>query len=254
MTSAKKDDVKKFWEERGLIEGYGGTNDVVLQKIEEQALVGAVPRGSRVCDIGCGDGQAIYKLYKEHACTGLGIDYSENFIKQCREKFEKPDLKFVCMDIRSLGPDAGTFDVVITKRCLINLENADEQRQVFGRILSILKPGGLYLMVESFVDGNEKLNEVREPLGLTKMAAPWHNVYMRLTDTAAWEKDFPVKLEKISHFSSTYYFLSRVVNAKLAHDKGEEPSYDSEINKLALSLPSFGEYGATKMLVWKKVS
>ncbi len=247
-----REKVKNFWEDRGLIEGSGGTNDIILQKIEERTLLEAVPKNSYVCDIGCGDGHALHRLHTENGCTGIGVDYSENFIAQCQVYYKTPALKFMCKDIRALDRDIGPFDVVMSKRCLINLENEDEQKHIFGKILEIVKPGGLYIMIESFVDGNEALNALREPLGLTRMESPWHNVYLRLPHVQDWEKSFPVQLGQVSHFSSTYYFLSRVINAKLAQDRGEEPRYDSDINMLALNLPPFGEFGATKMLIWKK--
>ena len=65
-------------------------------------------------------------------------------------------------------------------------------------------------------------------------------------------KDILVMLEEVRFISSTYAFLSRVVNAWLAKKEGEEPSYDAPVNKLALELPAFGGIGQTKIWVWRK--
>jgi hypothetical protein len=60
-------------------------------------------------------------------------------------------------------------------------------------------------------------------------------------------------LEKIIHVSSTYHFLSRVVNAKLASDSGETLNYDAAINLLAARLPQeIGEFGPVKACIWRK--
>lgn len=60
-------------------------------------------------------------------------------------------------------------------------------------------------------------------------------------------------VERVVHVSSTYHFLSRVVNAKLAADSGEELHYDAAINLLAAQLPQgIGEYGPVKACIWRK--
>ncbi len=254
MTDDKRDmsKVRSFWNERGKMERVGGTNDQIAQEIEEKILLARVPENAHVCDIGCGDGNLLFQLHAQKQCHGIGVDYSQPFIEQCNENNTSKSLKFEWHDIAQLDGSLGPFDVVITKRCLINLENLEAQKAAFGKIINLLKPTGIYLMVEAFDDGNEKLNELRIPLGLEPMKAPWHNLYFKLDDVLNWAREFPVKLQELSHFSSTYYFLSRVVNAKIARDNNEDPRYDSEINKVALDLPPYGEFGATKLLIWGK--
>ena len=53
-------------------------------------------------------------------------------------------------------------------------------------------------------------------------------------------------------YSSTYYFLSRVVNAAVAAEAGEDPDYDSFINRLALKLPPMGDMGQGKIWLWRR--
>jgi hypothetical protein len=62
-------------------------------------------------------------------------------------------------------------------------------------------------------------------------------------------------VEKIINFSSFYYLASRVINAKISQEQGIEPSYDSEINRVAAmcsSLSCFGDFGPLKLFVLRK--
>jgi hypothetical protein len=62
------------------------------------------------------------------------------------------------------------------------------------------------------------------------------------------------KLIEVIPYSSTYYFLSRVVNAWLANQKEIEPNYNSKINKLAFKLPLIGDCAQGKIYLYKKIS
>jgi len=61
-------------------------------------------------------------------------------------------------------------------------------------------------------------------------------------------------LEEVVPFSSTYHFLSRVVYASLARDKGEELKYDSDINILACKLPIVGNFGPVRLWQWRRMN
>jgi len=84
---------------------------------------------------------------------------------------------------------------------------------------------------------------------LPEITAAWHNRYMRDEELATVDC---LKLEKVVDFSSTYYFLSRVVNAYLAAKEGREPEYDSPLNQMALFLPSMGGLGQNRIWLWRK--
>ena len=194
----------------------------------------------------------------ENSCIGLGLDYAENLLELAKkavvEKGLAGRLKFRSGNVLKLGEELGSFKHIITQRCLINLENKEQQKTAFGLIIEHLNPGGHYYMIEAFNDGNRELNVLREKFGLEPMTSPWHNLYFALNDVLEWQIDFPVEPVKVSHFASTYYYLSRVVYAKLAADRGEELRYDSDINRLSLDLPPMGEFGATKLIIWKRKS
>ena len=61
-----------------------------------------------------------------------------------------------------------------------------------------------------------------------------------------------VNLVAVEHISSSYYFVSRVINAWLAKENGEEPQYDAVVNRLGLELPELGDLGQTKLWIFVK--
>ncbi len=155
-------------------------------------------------------------------------------------------------DIRELE-NGDDYDLIYTERVLINLPDWEAQRKSITTITNLLRPGGAYVMCETSQDGLIALNELRERIGLPRITPPWHNRYLR--DSEIEQLSIPgVVLEGIRYYSSTYYFLSRIVNAWLAAREGKEPDYEAPVNQLALSLPSIGEMGQGRIWLWRRVS
>jgi hypothetical protein len=108
-------------------------------------------------------------------------------------------------------------------------------------------------MCENSQDGLDQINSLRQRVGLSGITPPWHNRYLR--DAELEQASFPgTKLEGVNTYSSTYYFLSRIVNAWLAAQGGREPDYDDPINQLALRLPSIGSLGQGRIWLWRKAT
>ena len=91
---------------------------------------------------------------------------------------------------------------------------------------------------------------MRKKINLPEIQEPWHNNYIDEERLDGESLDLTL-IDKI-YFSSTYYFLSRIVNAHLSNLNNEKPSYDSPINKLALKLPYFGETAQSVLWIWEK--
>src|SRR5262249_7913923 len=156
-------------------------------------------------------------------------------------------------DVGRLEGYAGRFDLVYTERTLINLPDWPAQRAAIAGLVGCLDAGGLFVMCENSKDGLDEINRFRACLGLAKITPPWHNRYLRDAELA--ELSFPgVAFEGVEYYSSTYYFLSRVVNAWLAAQEGKEPSYEAPINQLALRLPPLGEFGQGRIWKWRRTA
>lgn len=249
-----KMNVVDFWNNRANLGEAAGTQDVILKRLEISELLKRVPFGSRVLDVGCGNGITLQALAKQNNCRGIGIDFAESMIQAAQASNIYDRISFQVCDITTLNlPDLpGPFDVGISERCLINLPDFYAQKRAFLAITDRLKPGGRYFMVENFYDGLVKLNALRALVGLGAMEPPWHNLYFHEDDIKRWESSSLV-LEQVVPFTSTYYFLSRVVYARLAEDSGEKLRYESPINLLAPQLPVLGDVGATRLWVWRRV-
>ncbi len=254
----QSDNILQFWNERASLGHLAGTNDFVLTEIEERFLENFVPRGSRVLDIGCGNGDTLIRLAKEKSCSGVGFDFSDKMVATARSSIAAASLDAeIAVHQASVPPVPnlwGSFPLVYSQRCLINLTSVSAQRDAVHSVAEILDPGGTYVMIECFNEGGEETNLLRRRLGLQPIEAPWHNLFLDLHQVKSWSSP-SYFVERVVHISSTYHFLSRVVYAKLAERSGEPLRYDSQINLLAKDLPQeIGEFGPVKACIWRKAN
>ncbi len=260
MTS---EEVCKFWDERANLGLLAGTNDVKLKQLEMEILTEYVGAGETVLDLGCGNGVLTFLLAEKTSREITGVDFSSEMIRRALEERDKRNyssskINFFVHDLRKLDglPDSlrNHFDVVITERALINLQTWEEQKKAIEQIVTLVKPGGRYLMCENSADSLSRLNELRKHSGLPEITPPWHNRYLR--DQEVSRLKCATLLEQ-RNFTSLYYLISRVFNALLAKEAETEPSYDSPINNAAVSLSRFKEFelmdlGQTKLWVFEK--
>lgn len=245
----------EFWDSRAQLGGTAGTYDFPLKHLELQQILEIIPAGASVLDSGCGNGETLIKLAQEKNCRGVGIDFSEQMLALAQASSASANLterlSFRVGSMPGISDDLGEFDYALTERSLINLDSEATQHRAFLEIMSHVKPGGYYLMIESAIQGLERTNELRKLLDLERMDPPWHNVFLDEEAVPNWATA-EFSLEKVIPFSSTYHFLSRVVYARLAQDKGEELKYDSDINMLACRLPVVGNFGPVRLWLWHR--
>lgn len=82
-----------------------------------------VPPGSRVLDLGCGDGALLELLQRERGCTGYGIEIADENVLAC----VKRGVNVIQLNLDeglSLFED-GSFDVVLQVDTLQHLRNAE---------------------------------------------------------------------------------------------------------------------------------
>jgi len=245
----------KFWQSRADLGDTAGTNDFPLKNLELELILQRVRPGSTVLDLGCGNGQTLLRLAQQNRCTGLGIDFSEKMVREaeaaCKAAGCVEKLQFKIGSILNPPSAIGEYDYALTERSLINLDSLAQQQQAFLEIMRHVVRGGYYLMIESSIQGLERTNKLRQQLGLEKIDPPWHNLFIDEAAVLGWPTD-EYLLEEVYPFTSTYHFLSRVVYAKLASDRGEELKYDSDINKLACKLPPIGDFGPVRLWLWHR--
>lgn len=213
----------------------------------------------RILEIGCGNGYTSEEIYKRlNVNSMVCIDYCDDLINIAKKRKTK-NVTYEIGDVLALKFDDSSFDIVFTERCLINLVNLEKQKMALEEIRRILKKGGIYIMVESFVESLENLNLARKEVGIEQIPQPFHNLYFEKRKLFELIKG---KFEEISHteeelkdcnnFLSTYYFASRVLYPALIAGK-REMQYNTKFVEFFKHLPPYGDYGYIKMFVFKKL-
>ncbi|WP_042422161.1 methionine biosynthesis protein MetW [Comamonas granuli] len=104
----------------------------MTEKATMQALARLVPEGSRVLDLGCGDGSMLAYLQRERACTGYGIEIADANVLACVRRG---------VNVIQLNLDEGlamfgdaSFDVVLQIDTLQHLRNAEVMLRETARV------------------------------------------------------------------------------------------------------------------------
>jgi ubiquinone/menaquinone biosynthesis C-methylase UbiE len=255
--------VQEFWQDRARQENVDASEvthrDIWQRWLEIETIKPLLKPNDRVIDIGCGNGyttKRIARLVREI----VGADYSDEMIRRAQsepwpeESAGAADkASFQVCDVLELSPEfAGTFDVAITERCLINLSSWEQQQQALANIASVLNPGGRLIFIEGSKNGRDQLNEIRMQAGLDVMPTVWHNIDFEEQQLLEYTSQF-FEVDKQLHFG-VYDFIARVVHPLTVAP--EQPKYDARINQvaaqLALQSQEYGHISRVLFLVLKK--
>lgn len=260
MNLQNTEKIKEFWDTRAsadnLPEQEVTHRDVWQRWLEIEMIKKFLRQNDRALDVGCGNGYTTRRL-APLVSEIVGADYSSEMIKRAVE-IDGPDraslnISFHVQDVLTLGPEHfGLFDVALSERCLINLASREEQEHAIANIASVIKPGGRFIFIEGSQQGRAGLNEMRESVGLEKMAPVWHNLDFDEPSTLKYLDKFFIVEEKL-HFG-VYDFVARVAHPLIVAPKA--PEYDSRINEvaaqLALHSQEFGSISRVLFLVLTK--
>jgi ubiquinone/menaquinone biosynthesis C-methylase UbiE len=265
-TAKSKDEIRTYWESRArenVKSPQATTNDVYLRKLEVRTFIDTITElkleAAEAMDVGCGDGYTTLNVAAAlpHLRV-LGIDYSQNMIDSAQEALhENPELarrlQFKVGDATNLDESCGdaTFDLVMTDRCLINLTSIESQTAAISQIANHTKPGGYYVGIENFVEGQESMNRMRAAVGLPEIPIRWHNLFFNEEDFLQATKPF-FDLVCFKEFSSSYYFATRVIYSAMCQMRGEQPDYEHEIHQLAINLPATGQFSPIRMAILRR--
>lgn len=216
--------------------------DYNLRELEIKTAAEYMHDGCKILDVGCGLGYAVIKyasLFKIEAC---GIDYASNMIKGARKLLKQNrvsllgTVSFQKASVLKLPYEKNYFDVVTSSRCLMALLDWNLQKKAIEEVHRVLKPGGIFVLMEGTFEGLTKLNKTRKMFGLEEISADTSRRLCTLkfkeNDLLAFCKPFFI-IENIQRFGM-YYFLTRVVHPLLVAPG--EPRYDHRINEIALQI------------------
>ena len=103
-------------------------SDAVIQ----HAIAELVPKGSRVLDLGCGDGAMLDYLQRNRGCTGYGIEIDDANVLACVARGVNV-IQLNLEDGLAIFEDA-SFDVVLQIDTLQHLRNAETKLRETARV------------------------------------------------------------------------------------------------------------------------
>lgn len=249
----RAEEIKQYWNERAVTSlETATTNDVYLRRVEAYALSQVIRKHSPgfVADVGSGDGRTTHRVALEFpSTTFVGYDFAPEMVRMARDRWKMSNLVFFGGDISF--PLPVKHGLIYTTRCLINLPSWNDQIRAILNIHQSLCEGGIYVMIENFMEGQIALNEQRHKYGLPEIAVRGHNLFFR-RDPLITIVSSLFKILDECNISSTYYLATRVLYARICMDRGEDPDYTSTHHRLAAELPWAGEYGPVRMIVMQK--
>lgn len=169
-----------------------------------EEIIGYVPKGSTVLDIGCGSGLTLALMAaRGRQIDGHGFDPSEGAIALAHDMVGKLDgsgskLTFEYRDARASWPE-GTFDVVSMQDVIHHVSSSQTvQKEVFDRACASVRPGGIFIYKDMSL----------RPL--------WRNFFCRLHDLIiAREWIYPIPVATVERWAADNGFTVEV--AKTAH-------------------------------------
>ena len=246
------DQIRSYWDKQAEKHGasYLATMpDKYAKDLEIESISRFLRDGMAVLDAGCGNGYSTFAYAKMYDIEIVGLDYSKQMIVQAEAHNNNDRVQFICADVLEMPFGDCTFDMVLTDRCLTNLTTRPMQEKALQEIHRVLKPGGAYIMCENTQQGLSALNDVREHAGLPRIEMRWHNLYLDEGHILPFaETLFTVREER--NFASFYYLASRIINARISQEQGQEPRYDHDINRVAALVSAHidcGNYSSLKL-------
>lgn len=123
---------------------------------EQQAsvdwLVQHLPSKATILDIGCGTGRPVCSTLAAAGHSALGIDISSAMIDAARRNVLNAN--FEKADIKTFTPSEGTkYDAVTVYFSLIASVTQQEIKDVFAKVYTWLKPGGVFVFATVPISG-----------------------------------------------------------------------------------------------------
>lgn len=170
------DRIVGYWDDRSP-----GFSEYTLDEIRDRGdsiasgIIGRLgaAEGSRVLDLGCGPGSLSIPLARRGMLVH-GVDYSEGMLSRARANSEAmgTSIEFSRMDAQDLLLPDGSFDHVVSRDLLWNLERPED---TYREILRVLRPGGTCVVM----DGNYYHGRVGGGDGTDRPSGRGHESYNR---------------------------------------------------------------------------
>lgn len=120
-----------------------------------RVIDGAVEEVGKILDLGCGDGVLSAAVIARHPrAEATLVDFSAPMLREARTRFTGPARKVNLVEADFSTPgwvksvrSAGPFDAVVSGYA-IHHQRDERKRELYGEILGLLRPGGVFLNME----------------------------------------------------------------------------------------------------------
>jgi len=249
--------------------------DRVIRETEIESLIKIIKvinlgnnpkKKTKILEVGCGNGYVSARLLCEFPNLIIeALDVNSELISAARER-NLPQCEFKVLDITDENaakflPEE--FDFVFSVRCLINIEEAEKQLKAIETMGYRLAPNGYLALLEGFITGQDKYNDVRSAFNYSQIPPAWHNWYLDLTriDEVTGKKGFLRRLanslEEIgvdTHHLSSHYLATRVWQPLLHNDQNHYMNNRNDAIGQAVSkiLPRTEDFSPLQIHIWKR--
>lgn len=122
---------------------YFARRNIVLNSLRK---VMEIYHAKKICDVGCGDGEYLKKLYTEER-RYYGVDISENMIEVAINRARKDNMK-ICYKVSDDGiQGVSDFDFIYSVSLFAHIEDGD-MKKLFENIYKNLTRGGVFCICE----------------------------------------------------------------------------------------------------------
>ena len=189
------------------------------------------PYSNSLLDVGCGPGTVTRQL-TQFAERVVGIDSAPAMLARARKVESTVEWRQANILDEQDCARLGTFDAVVSVRCLINLPSWRAQQVAIENLARLTRVGGTCILIEGWGPGRRELNVLRRQIGLGAMPDVAYNLNLEPRVFGALDEWFEVADGPLG--TGPYDFLSRILNALLVGDA--EPRYDCEVNRYAAEI------------------
>lgn len=219
-----------------------------------------------VLEFGCGNGINCIELAK--LVPGLrfdGVDLIPEMVNSAKENSRRGGVedrvRFFGGDVVAIDQVAGledAYDIVLTDRCLINLNTVALQKQGIAALAGKVRPGGYLLMIENSLTTYGEQNRCREILGLEARTPAAFNLFFDETEIRQHIAAIGLDLVDVEDFISLHDLMLYVLVPAI---NGGQVDYDHPLVHAAMKLnkeissvrPSaFGAFGQNRLFVCYK--
>ena len=270
--AASLEDIRAHWENWAKSFGTdlrATTRTGTAKALEIDALArciggirGTAGRPLSLLEAGCGNGYnciALARAFED--CTFSAFDYVPDMAAAARVLVNEAGVGDRVTvfedDVTALAHVTGTFDVILTVRCLINLNTDELQQAAIARLAGRVHDGGHLLMIENSRTTHGAQNHARELVGLAPRAPAEFNRFLDEDKVRAQLADLGFAVET-EDFGSLHDIALYVLGPMMNEGKVDyEHPLVMAATQLSLAMNqerrnAFGAFGQNRLFICKK--